>query len=123
MPKGINVENTVPLATILITVGMYAHERNLLRSLTCKLRSEYENSIARNMKCNPKAFWSYVNSKTKTKTSLPTLISHNSTEASSDADKAAVLNQFSVVFSLRNPYTIFQNFLLESLLIKWTKFT
>jgi len=72
----------------------YAHKRNLLRSLTCKLRSEYENSIARNMKSNSKAFWSYVNSNTETKTSLPTLFSQDSTEASSDADKAAVLNQF-----------------------------
>ena len=72
----------------------YACERNLLKSLTRKLRSEYKNSIARNMKSNPKAFWSYVNSKTKTETSLSTLISHDGTEASSDADKAAVLNQF-----------------------------
>ena len=32
--------------------------------------------------------------KKKTKTSLPTLISHDGTEALSDADKAAVLNQF-----------------------------
>jgi len=61
---------------------------------TRKLKSEYENSIARNMKSNPKTYWSYVNSKTKTKTSLPTLISHDGTEASSDADKATVLNQF-----------------------------
>jgi len=93
MTKGINVEKYCATGNYL-DYCRYARERNLLKSLTRKLRNQYDISIARNMKSNPKAFWSYVNSKTKTKTSLSTLISHDSTEALSDADKVEVLNQF-----------------------------
>ena len=52
------------------------------------------------MKSNPKVFWSYVNSKTKIKTSIPTLINHDGTEVSSDADEAEACNQhFCSVFT------------------------
>ena len=52
----------------------FTQARNSLRSLTCTLRTKLESKVANNVKSNPKAFWSYVNSKIKVKASIPTLV-------------------------------------------------
>ena len=72
----------------------YTQKRNAIRNLTRSLRLNYENSIAQNLRNNPKRFWSYVKSKTKVKSSIPTLISPDQNEAATDKEKATLLNSF-----------------------------
>ena len=40
----------------------FTRTRNRLRSLTRKLRYDYESLLANGIKDNPKVFWHYVNS-------------------------------------------------------------
>lgn len=51
----------------------YKRQRNKVRNITRKGKLELEKSIASNIKENPKLFWKYVNSKTKTKSTIPDL--------------------------------------------------
>ena len=68
--------------------------RNKLRSLTRKLRREHESQIAQKAKSNPKAFWKYVNSRLKTKSKINNLDRQDGTTATTDLDKAELLNDF-----------------------------
>ena len=70
----------------------YNHAKNELRSLTRKLREQFEMHIARNIKISPKFFWSYVKSKTKTRAKIPPLKKVDDTEAVTAYDKAETLN-------------------------------
>ena len=72
----------------------YCTFKKELRSLTRKLRLEYERSIAQNIKSSPKSFWSYVKSKTKTKCKIPPLGKTDGSEAMTSIDKAETLNKF-----------------------------
>lgn len=49
----------------------YRKIRNQVRKLTRSGRAKYELDIAKDIKENPKRFWSYVNSKTKTRSTIP----------------------------------------------------
>ena len=51
----------------------YKLTRNQIRNLTRKMVKQREKKIAENSKSNPKAFWNYVNRKTKTKVSVTDL--------------------------------------------------
>ena len=55
----------------------YNKIRNQLRRISRKRVRLKEMSIAENVKDNPKKFWSYVQSKTKTRTSIPDLYLDN----------------------------------------------
>jgi len=55
---------------------------------------EQERTIAKQAKQNPKAFYSHVNHKLKTKSSIPDLEKPTGGETSGDIDKAEVLNDF-----------------------------
>ena len=56
------------------------------------------------MKRNPKAFYNYVNSKTKTRTGIPPLDAGDGSRAENDIDKAEVLNKyFGSVFTKEGP--------------------
>ena len=66
--------------------------KNELRSLTRKLREQFEMCIAQNNKISPKSFWSYVKSKTKTRAKIPSLKKADDTEAVTAYDKAETLN-------------------------------
>ena len=57
-------------------------------------RKRYEKGVADLVKENPKAFWAYVNSKTKMRSGISDLKDENGTMCSSDADKANILNNF-----------------------------
>ena len=71
----------------------YTQKRNEIRNLTRSLRLNYESNIASSLRNNLKRFWTYVKSKTKIESSIPTLKSSDN-EATTDNDKAAMLNSF-----------------------------
>ncbi len=54
---------------------------------------QYEKGVAKDSKSNPKAFFKYVQSKTKARAGIPDL-NYNGAIASSDSEKAEALNQF-----------------------------
>ena len=68
----------------------------------CELRRsirQYERCLAKEAKKNPKAFYKYVNSKTKSRTGIPSLVDGD-TVAESNLEKAEILNKyFSTVFT------------------------
>ena len=72
----------------------YAQARNQAGDACKKAMKEYERSIAKNAKVNPKAFYAYVNSKLKTKIGIPDLIDDKGNKASTDKEKADTLNDF-----------------------------
>ena len=68
-----------------------------------KAKNEYENSIANDIKVNPKRFWKYVNSKVKTKSKISELTNKNNETVSDDYGKAQALNeQFASVFTVED---------------------
>ena len=85
-----------------------AHEdhkkvRNQVRRLSRKAVKLKEKDIAMSAKENPKKFWSYVKSKSKTKTSIADLYTNESKTTLTDSDeaKANVLGKFfSSVFTI-----------------------
>ena len=91
-----------------ITGDRPAHEdykkvRNQVRRLSRKDVKLKEKDIAMSAKENPKKFWSYVKSKSKTKTSIADLYTDESKTTLTDSDeaKANVLgNFFSSVFTI-----------------------
>ena len=60
----------------------FVRNKNHLRSFTRTLRRYFEINLAARSKKSPKQFWSYVRSKLKTRTSIPTLTNKNGSEAS-----------------------------------------
>jgi hypothetical protein len=72
----------------------FVRAKNDLRRLTRKLRSEFERKIALEVKTAPKKFWAYVKSRTKTRTKMPSLERKDKSLASSDTEKAEILNTF-----------------------------
>ena len=74
--------------------------RNDLRRLTRKLRKDFEQNLADEIKTNSKAFWRYANTRMKTRSTIENLVGVDGVVASADVDKAKVLNSFfSSVFS------------------------
>ncbi|KAJ3605705.1 hypothetical protein NHX12_027749 [Muraenolepis orangiensis] len=73
----------------------YCRERNWVRHLTRKLKKAYEKSIAQQSKANPKKFWRYVKSKTKTRSVIPDLISPAAGQKiSGDLERAELLSLY-----------------------------
>ena len=72
----------------------YITVKNELRSLTRNLRIKFENDIAQCIKSASKKFWSYVRSKTKTRSRIPTLKKQDGTEAATASDKTETLNKY-----------------------------
>ena len=68
--------------------------KNHFRSLTRTLRMNFEINLAGRSKKSPKQFWSYVKSKLKTRTNIPTLIKSNGSEARTSKEKAEALNEY-----------------------------
>ena len=57
-------------------------------------KKKYKCSIGENIKENPKTFWSYVRTKTKSRTGIEDLKNKDGEIVSDDAGKANVLNDF-----------------------------
>ena len=68
--------------------------KNELRALTRRLRREFEEDVAANIKGNPKRFWNYANSRLKTKPKIEDLRDDDGLLKSGDQDKANILNKF-----------------------------
>ena len=76
------------------THSRYVKVKNELRSLTRKLRFDFEKKIAENLKTAPKQFWAYVKSRTKTRGRIPTLKNKDNSLANTPSKKAEALNNF-----------------------------
>ena len=72
----------------------YARRRNMVRRLTRKRQHEKEQTVAAVCKSNPKAFWSFVNQKTKTRETIPDLEREDGNTTSCDYEKAETLSKF-----------------------------
>ena len=68
----------------------YKRAKNKLRSLTRSQRINFENNLAKDIKTQPKKFWAYVKSRTKTRCKIPSLRTKES-KASTAAEKAEAL--------------------------------
>ena len=84
------------------TYKEYCKLRNQIRNLTRKAQIDKERKVSREAKTNPKIFWNFVNSKTKTKPGIPNLQkSQDKNDLTvNDKEKAeTLLNYFSTVFT------------------------
>ena len=73
----------------------YARARNQARNATRRAQRQYETKIAKDTKTNPKAFWNYVSSKTKTKSKIPDIkIPDTNDKTTNDQEKAEVFNKY-----------------------------
>lgn len=88
----------------------YCKQRNQLRNMTRRLKRDMEKTIAKEAKRNPKKFWNYVKSKTKTRDGVSNLVVPGPTEdgqekeTSNDDEKCEVLLEyFSSVFTKEPP--------------------
>ncbi len=76
----------------------YVKQRNKDRAMTRKLQKDLEKDIAIDIKNNTKRFWSFVKSKTKTRTGIADLVKSNGEDGelltNSDSEKAQVLADF-----------------------------
>ena len=86
----------------------YIRQRNKVSKLTRQAQKDYEKTIAMEVKTNPKKFWWYVKSKTKSPSNIPDLyIDEDKPDkglATEDSDKANILADFySSVFTKEPP--------------------
>ena len=79
----------------------YSRLSNQIRSATRKAQKNVEKNVARKAKSNPKKFWQYVNSKTKSKPSIPDLFigdddgtTDKSRTTGSDKEAADLFNKY-----------------------------
>ena len=71
----------------------YIRERNKVKSLLRQAKRTFERGIARKAKSNPKAFWSHVRSRLKTKSGVAPLLENNNDKISmkySDEERANI---------------------------------
>ena len=77
----------------------FSRARAQLKSLTRRLRRNFERQLVKNLQDNPKAFWRYVHSRLTTRTRVEDLVTEDGTMASTDAEKARTLaGAYSKVF-------------------------
>ena len=78
----------------------YQTARNKTKSQIRKSRIDHETKLANSTKTNPKKFWKYVNKSAKSVSGISALKKDDQTLATTDLDKAHILNQyFSSVFT------------------------
>ena len=66
----------------------------------------YENHLSENIKTNNKAFWKYVQSRTKTRESVGNLVDENGETLTDGLQKTKMLNIFISVFTRENTTVI-----------------
>ena len=78
----------------------YTHHRNKLAHSIERCKEEYENRIALESKENPKRFWKYIKSQTKSKGKITELADKDGNLTTDDLQKAEILNNhFASVFT------------------------
>ena len=87
--------------------GKFKKIRNKVRAETRKLDRVEQEQIAKNIKTNPKKFWNYIKSRTKSTSSIPSIEivddQGNKRLCDTDKGKADVLNRyFGSVFNTQN---------------------
>ena len=81
----------------------YIRKRNDAAHALKQARKEFEKSIAKNCRKNPKGVWNYMKSTQKVKTKIPNLKKKDGTYTTCDAEIADVLNkQYFSVFTKEN---------------------
>ena len=84
----------------------YVKAWNLVLDSVRKLKSEYEEKLATDIKANPKSFWRHVSAKSPNRHTIPDL-KHSGVTHSSPIDKANLLNvQFASAFTTQSCPTI-----------------
>jgi hypothetical protein len=73
---------------------VYARHRNAATTACREAKQSFEKRLSCEVSENPKAFWRYVSSKTKTRTGIGDLVKDDDTLTVSDHEKAEVLNRF-----------------------------
>ena len=73
----------------------YCKLRNQVRRANRKIQTQHEKNIAKEAKNNPKLFWKYVNSKTKSTSRLPHLYKKDESEPENltTTDKEKAINK------------------------------
>ena len=85
----------------------YHRVRNQVAHQTTEDRTTFEEKIAAETKQNINAFWRYVNSNRKSKKPIPDLVKPDKSKATTDIEKAEVLNsQFSSVFTSEDLFNL-----------------
>ena len=78
----------------------YRSIRNEVTAATRRDRQCFERNISKTIRNNNKLFWRYINSQRQSKTTIPDLRRPDGSLATTDAEKAEILNnQFSSVFT------------------------
>ena len=91
----------------LIDLANFKSVNNQLRSLTRNLRKDYEKNLAQGVRSRPKAFWQYVNSRTKVRPGVTELVSSDGSAIHSDTEMATHFNEyFSSVFTCEDTTSI-----------------
>ena len=91
----------------VLNYNTYAKLRNQVKWACKKAKREREQKVADDAKTNPKAFYQYVASKTKSKETIPNLQKSNGSLTEDDLGKAEELNNFfSSVFTADDADTI-----------------
>ena len=72
----------------------YIKARNRAKAACRRAQKEQERKVANEAKSNPKAFWNYVKSKTKTRTGIADLKKPDGSKTKNDREKADLLNLF-----------------------------
>ena len=69
-------------------------QANALSHLTDKLRKNFERDLAKNARKNPKGFWKYYQSLTKSKSDIGDILKMDGTTATDNREKAEAFNDF-----------------------------
>ena len=71
----------------------YRHERNKATEMVRKAKKEFEKALIKDIKKNPKKFWSFVRNKTKIKESILRVKRDDGTLTEEDCDTASIMNK------------------------------
>ena len=103
----------------------YIAARNKATHTIRRTRKEFESRLAKESRTNNKVFWNYVNSRRKSKVSIPALRREDGTLVEEDEEKAEILNRSYTKVFTREDMTTFPTFdnkvLLTELNIRLTK--
>ncbi|KAK3099345.1 hypothetical protein FSP39_003028 [Pinctada imbricata] len=89
---------------------IYRKVRNEASSAVKLAKKEHEQSIAKNIKKDPKSFWRYVKSKTKIKESIPNLNSTDNMAVDDLIGKTTLLNNYFVSVFTKEDLTVLPTF-------------